>query len=53
MLSDECIFHYKMSEYYDPGKEKGVRWDDPKLNVFWPVKNPIQSKKDISVKYME
>lgn len=53
VLSDECIFHYKMSEYYDPENEKGVRWDDPKLNVFWPVKNPIQSKKDISVKYME
>ena len=53
VLSNECIFHYKMSEYYDPENEKGVRWDDPKINIFWPVKNPIQSKKDISVKYME
>ena len=52
VLSDHCIFHYKMSEYYDPENEIGVKWDDPKLNIFWPVKNPVLSKKDSSTKYL-
>lgn len=46
VLSDECIFHYKMSEYYDPENEKGVKWNDPKLGIFWPADHPMLSEKD-------
>lgn len=46
VLSDQCIFHYKMSEYYDPGEEKILRWDDPRANIDWPIRNPILSVKD-------
>lgn len=52
VLSESCIFHYKMSEYYDPENEIGVKWDDPKLNIFWPVTNPVLSKKDNSTQYI-
>jgi dTDP-4-dehydrorhamnose 3,5-epimerase len=52
VLSDECIFHYKMSEYYDAPNEKGLKWDDPKVNIFWPVKNPVLSQKDANTKYL-
>ena len=52
VLSDECIFHYKMSEYYDPENEICVKWNDPKLNIFWPVNNPILSKKDSEAKLL-
>jgi dTDP-4-dehydrorhamnose 3,5-epimerase len=46
VLSDSCIFHYKLSEHYDPANERILRWDDPKANVYWPVKDPILSLKD-------
>jgi dTDP-4-dehydrorhamnose 3,5-epimerase len=46
VLSDQCIFHYKMSEYYDPENEKGVKWNDPKLGIFWPADHPMLSEKD-------
>ena len=52
VLSEECIFHYKMSEYYDPQTEKALKWDDPKVSIYWPVKNPILSLKDSSTKYL-
>lgn len=46
VLSDQCIFHYKMSEHYDPEGEKILRWDDPRVGIFWPVKDPQLSMKD-------
>jgi dTDP-4-dehydrorhamnose 3,5-epimerase len=46
VVSDECIFHYKMSEYYHPENEKILRWDDPQVNISWPIENPILSHKD-------
>lgn len=53
VISDSCIFHYKMSENYDPANEKGVAWNDPKLNIFWPVKEPILSQKDSHTKFLQ
>jgi dTDP-4-dehydrorhamnose 3,5-epimerase len=52
-LSKSCIFSYKQSEYYD-GAEKQftVRWDDPKLNIYWPVKAPILSERDSSAPFL-
>ncbi len=46
VLSERAIFHYKQSTYYDPGKQFTVKWDDPRFNISWPVKDPILSKRD-------
>jgi len=46
VLSDRCIFHYKMSEYYDAASEKILRWDDPRVKISWPVESPVLSVKD-------
>lgn len=53
VLSSKCIFHYKMSEYYDPQTEKQLKWDDPKINIFWPTKDIILSQKDSLTSYLK
>lgn len=45
-LSDISIFGYKQSEYYDPSHQFTIRYDDPRFNIWWPVKNPILSQRD-------
>ena len=52
-MSDRCLFSYKQSQYYS-GMENQftVRWDDPKLNIFWPIKNPLVSVRDSSAKLL-
>lgn len=45
-LSDMSIFHYKQSEHYNPTSQFTIRYDDPRFNIWWPIKNPIISKRD-------
>jgi dTDP-4-dehydrorhamnose 3,5-epimerase len=37
---------YKTTGYYNPRSEKGLRWNDPQINIPWPISNPILSAKD-------
>lgn len=45
-LSDTVDFLYKCSDYYDSTSEYGIAWNDPLLNISWPIDNPILSEKD-------
>ena len=45
-LETNTIMHYKCTNYRDEKSELGIAWNDPKLNIKWPVKKPIISKKD-------
>ena len=48
-LSKICIFHYKWSykgKYVDATQQKSYRWNDPKINIKWPIKKPILSTRD-------
>jgi dTDP-4-dehydrorhamnose 3,5-epimerase len=36
VLSDEVDFVYKCSDFYAPGDEYGVCWDDPDISILWP-----------------
>jgi len=45
-LSDKVQFLYKCSDFYDPGDERGVAWDDPDLQITWGVTNPLVSERD-------
>jgi dTDP-4-dehydrorhamnose 3,5-epimerase len=49
VLSDKCIFSYKQSQHYSGMQDQfTVRWNDPKLNIFWPVRQPLLSQRDHS-----
>jgi dTDP-4-dehydrorhamnose 3,5-epimerase len=37
---------YKCTDYYEPGDQHGVAWNDPALAIGWPVVDPIVSPQD-------
>lgn len=45
-LEDNTLFLYKCTDYYAPGAEGGLRWNDPQLGIDWGVTNPTVSAKD-------
>jgi dTDP-4-dehydrorhamnose 3,5-epimerase len=46
VLSDYANVLYKASQEYSPIHEKGIIWNDKKINISWPIENPIISDKD-------
>ena len=36
VLSEEAEFCYKVTDFYHPGDEGGLAWNDPKIGVVWP-----------------
>ncbi|HUO57404.1 MAG TPA: dTDP-4-dehydrorhamnose 3,5-epimerase [bacterium] len=46
VLSPVAEVEYKCTDYYAPGDEVGVIWNDPRLEIAWPVPDPILSPKD-------
>lgn len=46
VLSETAEFCYKVTDYYHPEDEAGIRWDDPQLRIEWQVPNPLLSEKD-------
>lgn len=52
VLSDEAIFTYKVDNAYAPQSETGVRFDDPDINIQWPIakEDMILSDKDMKAK---
>ncbi|HCR3329550.1 dTDP-4-dehydrorhamnose 3,5-epimerase [Citrobacter freundii] len=37
VLSETAEFVYKTTNYYQPQSERSIRYDDPKLNIHWPL----------------
>ena len=45
-LSKTCAVYYKCTNYRDKNSETTIKWNDETLNIKWPLKKPILSKKD-------
>ena len=49
-LSDEAVFTYKVDNRYAPEAECSIRFDDPQLDIKWPISHPeemLLSEKDL------
>ncbi|VTN10241.1 dTDP-4-dehydrorhamnose 3,5-epimerase [Raoultella terrigena] len=40
------IFEYKCTDYYNPINEACLFWNDPDIDIRWPIEEPLLSEKD-------
>ncbi len=45
-LSDISEFSYKVTDFYSPENERCINWNDPKINIIWPLEEVFLSAKD-------
>lgn len=53
VLTEMAIFHYKQSTYYNPTGQFTIIWNDPEYGMWWPIKNPILSRRDEAGRFVE
>jgi len=52
VLSEEAEMLYKCTAEYTPESESGIIWNDPTINIDWPVKEPMIADKDQQLKIL-
>lgn len=52
VLSDIARVEYKCTDFYEPKGEVTLRWDDPTINICWPIEVPSLSEKDLMGFYL-
>jgi dTDP-4-dehydrorhamnose 3,5-epimerase len=45
-LKNNTEVTYQVSQFYTPGSERGIRWDDPAFGIDWPIEARVISDKD-------
>ena len=53
VLSDEAEVMYKCTREYSPENDRGIIWNDPDININWPVEEPVLSRKDNSLPFLK
>ena len=49
VLEKNSELAYLVSAHYTPGAESGLRWNDPKIGIQWPITNNVDlSEKDVA-----
>jgi dTDP-4-dehydrorhamnose 3,5-epimerase len=46
VLSENAEVVYKCTKEYAPEDDRGIIWNDPDINILWPLKDPVLSAKD-------
>lgn len=47
-LDDDTLVHYQMGEFYAPEAAAGIRFDDKRFCIEWPIEEKIMSERDLS-----
>ena len=45
-LEDNMIYYYKQNTHFVDGRQFTIKWDDQSWDFWWPINNPILSKRD-------
>ena len=53
VLSEEAVFSYKCTSYYNKESERCIIYNDEQLNINWKVENPIVSEKDSKAQLLQ
>ena len=53
VLSEEADVSYKVTAEYSPENERGIVWNDPRISIDWPIKDPLLSVKDAQLPTLE
>lgn len=49
VISQSATYHYKLAyhgDYIDANKQFTIAWNDPRININWPISDPILSDRD-------
>ena len=53
VLSERALFHYLCTAPYKREDDAGVRWNDARLAIDWPVSEPLLSDKDAGLPFLD
>ena len=53
VLSERAVFHYLCTAAYKREDDAGVRWNDARLAIDWPVSEPLLSDKDAALPFLD
>ena len=53
VLSDNTHVMYKCTDFFDSASDRGIIWNDPLLQIEWPLEHPILSNKDLTYQSIE
>lgn len=53
VLSEQALFHYLCTTPYKREDDAGVRWNDARLAIDWPVSEPLLSDKDAGLPFLD
>jgi dTDP-4-dehydrorhamnose 3,5-epimerase len=53
VLSNEADVLYKVTNEYSPKDERGIKWNDPDINIAWPIDKPLLHEKDSRLPFLK
>ncbi|MBS0194572.1 MAG: dTDP-4-dehydrorhamnose 3,5-epimerase [Proteobacteria bacterium] len=52
-LSEHAVFAYQCTALYDRAADAGIRWNDGRIGIDWPVAQPLLSDKDANAPFLD